>query len=260
MLENVSGDVRVWSRNGRPLLRYFPELQAVGDSLPPESALDGEIVIERKGVLDFDALQTRLHPAESRVRKLAAEMPARFVAFDLLLWKGKKENFDSLACEPIYGFQGQGAPEHIVLDGQQRLTALYHAVYDAGPYVYAIRASALAPDASIEQLECPHCGFEVEKAFLRCPSCLRRLKEPCNVCRKPLDPRWKICPYCEAEVGAAAPTARRVERERRPRPARAATASGSRPSAQAPRQEPRQQDDGQRAEAPRRAQRPSSAG
>jgi ATP-dependent DNA ligase len=89
VLENVSGDVRVWSRNGRPLLRYFPELQAVGDSLPPESALDGEIVIERKGVLDFDALQTRLHPAESRVRKLAAELPARFVAFDLLLWKGK---------------------------------------------------------------------------------------------------------------------------------------------------------------------------
>lgn len=89
VLENVSGNVRLWSRNGRPLLRYFPELQAVGDSLPPESALDGEIVIERKGALDFDALQTRLHPAESRVRKLAAELPARFVAFDLLLWKGK---------------------------------------------------------------------------------------------------------------------------------------------------------------------------
>ena len=45
----------------------------------------------------------------------------------LLLWKGKKENFESLACEPIYGFQGQGAPEHIVLDGQQRLTAMYYA-------------------------------------------------------------------------------------------------------------------------------------
>lgn len=45
----------------------------------------------------------------------------------LLLWKGKKDNFESLACEPIYGFQGQGAPEHIVLDGQQRLTAMYYA-------------------------------------------------------------------------------------------------------------------------------------
>lgn len=45
----------------------------------------------------------------------------------LLLWKGKKDNFESLACAAIYGFQGQGAPEHIVLDGQQRLTAMYYA-------------------------------------------------------------------------------------------------------------------------------------
>ena len=90
LLENASGELRLWSRNGRPLLRYFPELQSLGDLLPPESALDGEIVIERDGALDFDAMQTRLHPAESRVRKLAAEIPAQFVAFDLLLWKGKE--------------------------------------------------------------------------------------------------------------------------------------------------------------------------
>lgn len=45
----------------------------------------------------------------------------------LLLWKGKKENFKSLSCEPVYGFNGDGKPEHIVLDGQQRLTALYYA-------------------------------------------------------------------------------------------------------------------------------------
>ncbi|HEX3057672.1 MAG TPA: hypothetical protein VHP82_16190, partial [Gaiellaceae bacterium] len=54
------------------------------------SALDGEIVISRNGALDFDAMQMRLHPAESRVRKLAAEIPATFVAFDLLLWNKKK--------------------------------------------------------------------------------------------------------------------------------------------------------------------------
>jgi len=118
-------------------------------------------------------------------------------------------------------------------------------------------AAAEARLASVEHLACPYCGFDVEKAFLRCPSCLRRLKEPCNVCRKPLDPRWKICPYCEAEVGAAAPAARRVEGTRRPRAARAA-AGGSRPSERSPRQEPRQQDDGRQAEAPRRAQRPSA--
>jgi ATP-dependent DNA ligase len=89
VLENDGGELALWSRNGRPLLRYFPELAAVGDLLPPHSALDGEIVIEREGKLDFDAMQMRLHPAESRVRKLSAEIPATFVAFDLLLWDGE---------------------------------------------------------------------------------------------------------------------------------------------------------------------------
>ena len=84
----TASEVALWSRNGRPLLRYFPELRAVGELLPPDSALDGEIVISRDGKLDFDAMQMRLHPAESRVRKLSAEIPATFVAFDLLLWDG----------------------------------------------------------------------------------------------------------------------------------------------------------------------------
>src|SRR6058998_1234745 len=89
VLENDGGEPALWSRNGRPLLRYFPELRPLGELMPPHSALDGEIVIARGGALDFDAMQMRLHPAESRVRKLAAEIPATFVAFDLLLWKGK---------------------------------------------------------------------------------------------------------------------------------------------------------------------------
>jgi ATP-dependent DNA ligase len=89
VLENDGGELALWSRNGRPLLRYFPELRELGETLPPHSALDGEIVISRSGKLDFDAMQTRLHPAESRVRKLSGEIPATFVAFDLLLWKGK---------------------------------------------------------------------------------------------------------------------------------------------------------------------------
>jgi ATP-dependent DNA ligase len=89
VLENDGGELALWSRNGRPLLRYFPELRALGELMPPHSALDGEIVIARDGALDFDAMQMRLHPAESRVRKLAGEIPATFVAFDLLLWKGK---------------------------------------------------------------------------------------------------------------------------------------------------------------------------
>src|SRR5213593_2548172 len=90
VLENDDGELALWSRNERPLLRYFPELRPLGDLLPPHSALDGEIVIERDGVLDFDSMQMRLHPAESRVRKLAAEIPARFIAFDVLVWKGEE--------------------------------------------------------------------------------------------------------------------------------------------------------------------------
>jgi ATP-dependent DNA ligase len=97
LLENGSGELRLWSRNARPLLRYFPELAPLGELLPPRSALDGEIVIERDGVLDFDSMQTRLHPAESRVRKLSAEIPARFVAFDVLVWKGEEAWRDPLA-------------------------------------------------------------------------------------------------------------------------------------------------------------------
>jgi ATP-dependent DNA ligase len=89
VLENDGGELALWSRNGRPLLRYFPELRPLGELMPAHSALDGEIVIARGGALDFDAMQMRLHPAESRVRKLSGEIPATFVAFDLLLWKGK---------------------------------------------------------------------------------------------------------------------------------------------------------------------------
>jgi ATP-dependent DNA ligase len=89
ILENDEGELALWSRKERPLLRYFPELRELGNKLPPHSALDGEIVIARDGVLDFDSMQMRLHPAESRVQKLSKEIPAEFIAFDVLLWKGK---------------------------------------------------------------------------------------------------------------------------------------------------------------------------
>jgi ATP-dependent DNA ligase len=89
VLENLDGEPRLWSRNGRPLLRYFPELRPLADLMPSRSALDGEIVIAHEGALDFDAMQMRLHPAESRIRRLAAERPADYVAFDVLLWDGE---------------------------------------------------------------------------------------------------------------------------------------------------------------------------
>ncbi|HJU75979.1 MAG TPA: hypothetical protein VJ717_19710, partial [Gemmatimonadaceae bacterium] len=78
-------DVYIQSRDLRPLDRYFPELHdALNERLPNECVLDGEIVITTPEGLDFDALQLRLHPAASRVAKLAQETPSSFVAFDLL--------------------------------------------------------------------------------------------------------------------------------------------------------------------------------
>src|SRR5881396_2533562 len=80
----------IQSRDEKPLARYYPELlPPLLAQLPQRCVLDGEIVIARDGALDFEALQLRLHPAESRVRKLAGEMPASVVFFDLLC-EGKK--------------------------------------------------------------------------------------------------------------------------------------------------------------------------
>jgi ATP-dependent DNA ligase len=90
VLENAGDELALWSRNERPLLRYFPELRALGELLPPVSALDGEIVIARDGALDFDAMQTRLHPAESRIKRLSGEIPAEYVVFDVLVWDGEE--------------------------------------------------------------------------------------------------------------------------------------------------------------------------
>ncbi|HYQ73910.1 ATP-dependent DNA ligase [Cellulomonas sp.] len=78
-------DVVLGSRNEKPMTRYFPELvESIRASTPERCVLDGEIVIVSGDRLDFDALQQRIHPAESRVRLLAGETPASFVAFDVL--------------------------------------------------------------------------------------------------------------------------------------------------------------------------------
>ena len=84
-----SGEVRLDSRNQRPLLRYFPELEAPLRALPAGTVVDGEVVVVRGDRLDFDALQNRLHPAASRANRLARETPATLVAFDLLAAGGE---------------------------------------------------------------------------------------------------------------------------------------------------------------------------
>jgi Double zinc ribbon len=121
--------------------------------------------------------------------------------------------------------------------------AIVYAIVRPPEYIEDVRereleiAAAEARLAQVEALSCPHCGFEVEKTFLRCPSCMHKLKEPCATCGRPLDPRWKICPYCEAEVTTAAAPPRR-------RPARRAAPAAGTPAAE-------------RSAAPARASRPA---
>ena len=93
-----ASDVYIQSRDLKPLDRYFPELREVLlEQLPKACVIDGEIVIAGPRGLDFDALQMRLHPAASRVAKLAQATPASFVAFDLLAAGGRDR---------------RGAPQH----------------------------------------------------------------------------------------------------------------------------------------------------
>lgn len=115
-------EIVISSRNGKPLDRYFPELPpALAAALPERCVLDGEIIVVREDRLDFDALQERIHPAESRVRLLSAQTPASFVAFDLLA-------FD----------------DHALLDTpfSERRTLLTRALRDAAPPVYLAPATS----------------------------------------------------------------------------------------------------------------------
>ena len=97
-----------------------------------------------------------------------------------------------------------------------------------GTIVYAIvRPPEYIDDVRLRELEmttaearlanldyelCPHCDYEVKSDFLRCPSCMRKLKERCYSCAKPVDPAWKLCPYCEAETSTTPPPSARRRR------------------------------------------------
>jgi ATP-dependent DNA ligase len=122
-------EVYIQSRDLKPLARYFPELHAaLRASLPAGSVLDGEIVIATPHGLDFELLQLRLHPAASRVAKLAKEMPSSLVVFDAL----------ALAGEDL-----RARPQH------ERRALLERALADAKPPVYvtpSTRSRALAAE------------------------------------------------------------------------------------------------------------------
>lgn len=105
-------ELRLDSRNERPLLRYFPELQPALEQLPAGTVVDGEIVVVVDDVTQFDTLQQRIHPAESRITKLSQETPAQLVAFDLLAVDGedlreapfreRRERLVSLASQLVH--------------------------------------------------------------------------------------------------------------------------------------------------------------
>lgn len=115
-----SGDqVEIGSRNEKPMTRYFPDVvEAVLANFPDQCVVDGEIILVRPGEdrLDFDLLQQRIHPAASRVKKLAAETPASFVAFDLLALGERDlmgEPFEVRRAELEKAFASVEAPIHL---------------------------------------------------------------------------------------------------------------------------------------------------
>ena len=79
-------------------------------------------------------------------------------------------------------------------------------IEDARERELEMKASALRV-RQLAELSCPNCEYPVEKNFLRCPHCQRRLKDPCPTCGKPVDPRWALCPYCESELPGPCPAA-----------------------------------------------------
>jgi Double zinc ribbon len=102
-----------------------------------------------------------------------------------------------------------------------------------------LRAAELELRQRIEQ-SCPHCEYPIERNYLRCPNCERRLRNPCRKCGKPLDPRWGICPYCETEVRRQQRPERETRRTDRQRAGRSGQRSGSSRSDGSGRRTPRQ--------------------
>lgn len=117
---------------------------------------------------------------------------------------------------------------------------------DAHERELEIRAAELRV-RQLTEASCPNCEYPVEKNFLRCPQCQRRLKDPCQSCGKPVDPRWALCPYCETPI-AERPRRRRAagEKKRPPEPENERRGAAERPKRkaaehvkEAPRETPR---------------------
>jgi hypothetical protein len=90
----------------------------------------------------------------------------------------------------------------------------------------------------LEESSCPQCEYPIERSYLRCPHCQRRLKNPCQSCGKPVDPRWSLCPYCETPVRSRERSAKRSTSQKRQAPARRKKAAPSKEPAAGPSQGP----------------------
>jgi RNA polymerase subunit RPABC4/transcription elongation factor Spt4 len=104
-----------------------------------------------------------------------------------------------------------------------------------------IRAAELRV-RQLAELACPNCRYPVEKGYLRCPNCQRRLKDPCETCSKPVDPRWAVCPYCETQLPGA--RQRQPQRKGRARPTQPRTETPPRPTQRASQPAPSQRGSG----------------
>jgi ATP-dependent DNA ligase len=132
-----AGQVRLFAKSGKPLHRFFPEVAAAVAAIDADDfVLDGELVIPTTGGPSFDALQMRLHPAESRIRKLSVETPALLVLFDLLIAPGGKV----LTQEPL------------------RLRRAALETFFAGQSSPSLRLSPTTADARIAQNWLAHAG------------------------------------------------------------------------------------------------------
>jgi ATP-dependent DNA ligase len=156
----AGSEVALQAKSGNPLARYFPEVVRLLQSLPQERfVLDGELVIQEGATFSFDALQMRLHPTESRVRKLSQATPATFILFDILLSPEGKSLLEkplTLRCEVLEQFFTTAcAPERLKLSAYTRdrheavkwLEQAGHDVIDGvvakrldGPYEPGVRA------------------------------------------------------------------------------------------------------------------------
>jgi hypothetical protein len=123
---------------------------------------------------------------------------------------------------------------------------------DAHERELEIKAAELRVRHLIEQ-SCPNCEHPVEKSYLRCPNCQRRLKDPCPSCNKPVDPRWALCPFCETEL----PRRAKKPQRREPAARRKASAPPPREETERPatRKEPAPRAASKEASRPKRQQR-----